>query len=128
MRPSKLRLPDRTDATTRSFCSTAPAIDSGSGPLLPMQVSRPRPVVGKPSLSRYWLRPDLSKYSVTTRLPGERLVLTYGLTLSPCSTAFFASSPAAIITDGLLVLVQLVMAAMVTSPWVSLCHRSSSET
>ncbi len=48
-----------------------------------MQVMQPYPVVWKPSLSRYWLNPDLSKYSVTTRLPGERLVFTYGLTVSP---------------------------------------------
>ena len=40
----------------------------------------------------------------------------YGRTLSPHSTAFLASSPAPNITDGLLVLVQLVIAAMTTEP------------
>ena len=35
----------------------------------------------------------------------------------PLSTAFFASSPAPIITLGLEVLVQEVIAAMVTAPW-----------
>ena len=39
-----------------------------------------------------------------------------GLTLRPASTAFFASKPAASSTLGLEVLVQLVMAAISTSP------------
>ena len=43
--------------------------------------------------------------------------MTYGLTVSPCSTAFLASRPAASMTDGLLVFVQLVMAAITTAPW-----------
>jgi hypothetical protein len=30
---------------------------------------------------------------VTTPEPGDRLVLMYGATISPASTAFFASSP-----------------------------------
>ena len=41
---------------------------------------------------------------------------------SPASTAFLASSPAPIITDGFEVLVQLVMAAMTTDP----CPKPSS--
>ena len=40
-----------------------------------------------------------------------------GGTLRPFSTAFFASSPAATMTEGLEVLVQLVMAAMTIEPW-----------
>jgi len=55
---------------------------------------------------------------VTTLEPGARLALTQGLVLSPFSTAFLASRPAASITDGFEVLVQLVMAAMTTEPWV----------
>ena len=43
-------------------------------------------------------------------------VFTTRGTRSPASTAFFASSPAANITDGFDVLVQEVMAAMRTSP------------
>src|SRR6266545_831123 len=54
---------------------------------------------------------------MTTLEPGASEVLTHGLDWSPRSTAFLASSPAAIITDGLEVLVQLVMAAITTSPW-----------
>jgi hypothetical protein len=48
--------------------------------------------------------------------PGASEVLTHGFVTRPFSTAFLASRPAAIITDGLEVLVQLVMAAMTTEP------------
>ena len=60
---------------------------------------------------------------MTTRLPGARLVFTQGLVASPFATAFRATRPAATITSGLLVLVQLVMAAITTAPWpiVSAC-------
>ena len=53
---------------------------------------------------------------MTTFDPGARDVFTHGLTVRPFSTAFLATSPAAIITDGLEVLVQLVIAAITTSP------------
>ena len=43
---------------------------------------------------------------MTTREPGAREVLTWGLTLSPFALAFFASRPAARSTLGLDVLVQ----------------------
>src|SRR5690348_10199900 len=56
---------------------------------------------------------------MTTREPGASEVLTQGLTVRPRSTAFLASRPAAIITAGLDVLVQLVMAATTTWPWSS---------
>src|SRR3546814_1552107 len=49
--------------------------------------------------------------------PGDKEVLTHGFTLRPRSTAFLARRPAASITDGLDVLVQLVIAAMTTWPW-----------
>src|SRR3954470_6690983 len=61
--------------------------------------------------------PDLRRYSVTTFEPGARLVFTHGLRVRPRSTAFLASSPAPIITLGLDVLVQLVIAATTTAPW-----------
>src|SRR5688572_8271830 len=54
---------------------------------------------------------------MTTLEPGARVVLTHGLRVSPRSTAFFASSAAPTITEGLEVLVQEVMAATVTAPW-----------
>ena len=50
---------------------------------------------------------------------GASEVFTHGLTLSPCSTAFFASRPAASITAGFDVLVHDVIAAITTSPCVS---------
>ena len=40
-RPSKLRLPDSTAATTSSSASIARATGSSSGPLLPMHVVQP---------------------------------------------------------------------------------------
>ncbi len=54
---------------------------------------------------------------MTTFDPGASVVLTHGLRVSPLSTAFFASSAAPIITDGLDVFVHDVIAAMTTAPW-----------
>ena len=56
---------------------------------------------------------------MTTREPGARLVFTQGGVLSPRSTAFMASKPAATITSGLEVFVQLVIAAITTEPFES---------
>jgi hypothetical protein len=53
---------------------------------------------------------------MTTFDPGASEVLTHGFDVSPRSTAFLARRPAAIITEGLDVLVQLVMAAITTCP------------
>src|ERR687885_771415 len=53
---------------------------------------------------------------MTTLDPGASEVFTHGLTVRPRSTALRASSPAASITDGLDVLVQLVIGAMTTCP------------
>ena len=53
---------------------------------------------------------------MTTFDPGARLVFTQGFDVSPRSTAFLASRPAAIITLGFEVLVQLVIAAITTDP------------
>src|SRR2546430_9245696 len=116
MRPSKWRLPLNTDATTRLRASTSAETSSGSGPLLPMHVVQPYPTRLKPSASRYVSRPDLRRYSVTTFDPGARLVLTHGCRFKPRSTAFFATSPAPIITLGFEVFVQLVIAAITTAP------------
>ena len=52
------------------------------------------------------------------REPGASEVLTCFFTFNPAFTAFFASRPAASSTPGLLVLVQLVMAAISTSPFL----------
>src|SRR3990172_3075881 len=89
---------------------------SASGPELPMQVVQPSPTRWKPRVSRSCIKPALVRYSVTTFDPGAMLVLTQGLRLRPRWTALRASSPAPIMTDGLDVLVQLVMAATTTEP------------
>jgi hypothetical protein len=41
IRPSKLRLPESTEATTRPRRCTASEISAGSGPELPMHVVQP---------------------------------------------------------------------------------------
>src|SRR5690348_2759494 len=56
---------------------------------------------------------------MTTLEPGASVVFTHGLRDSPFSTAFFASSAAPTITDGLDVFVQDVIAAITTAPWSS---------
>ena len=53
---------------------------------------------------------------MTTVEPGASEVFTQGLRASPRSTAFLASSPAPSMTEGLEVLVQLVIAAITTMP------------
>src|SRR5688572_13727058 len=75
----------------------------------------------KPIFSKCGNKPLSFRYSVTTRDPGAKLVFTQGLRVSPFSPAFFASSPAPTITDGLEVLVQLVIAEITTEP----CLRSN---
>ena len=57
---------------------------------------------------------------MTTFGPGASLVFTHGLTARPRSTAFLASRPAPIITDGFDVFVHEVIAAITTCPWSSL--------
>src|SRR5215469_9904610 len=63
---------------------------------------------------------------MTTFDPGARDVLTQGLVVIPRSTAFRARSPAATITEGLDVLVQLVMAAITACPWSRVISRPSA--
>src|SRR6218665_2941666 len=117
MRPSKLRLPERTPAAIRPLSLIVLEIGAGSGPELPMQVVQPKPTRLKPSLSRSSWRPDLARYSPTTCDPGASDVFTHGFVFRPLATALRARSPAAMSTEGLDVLVQDVMAAMATSPW-----------
>src|ERR1700680_3795269 len=116
MRPSKFRFPDRTAATTSLFASTASAIGWGNGPEFPMQVVHPKPTTLKRSRWSDSITPAFLKESVRTFDPGARLVFTQGLELSPFATAFRASSPAASMTLGFEVLVQLVIAAITTDP------------
>ncbi len=70
----------------------------------------------KPSASRSSSRPEASRYSVTTWLPGASEVFTQGFASSPRSRALRATSPAPIMTLGFEVLVQDVIAAITTEP------------
>src|SRR5437588_7860129 len=119
MRPSKLRFPDSTETTARSWSCTACEIASGRGPELPMHVVQPYPTRLKPSSSSGSVRPELSRYSVTTLEPGASEVFTHGFERRPRATALRARMPAPTITEGLDVFVQLVIAAMTTCPWSS---------
>src|SRR5437870_7832726 len=92
------------------------ATGSGNGPLLPMQVVHPYPTRWKPIFSKSDNRPLSFRYSVTTLDPGAKLVFTQGFLVRPFSAAFLANNPAPISTEGLEVLVQLVMAAITTEP------------
>ena len=65
---------------------------------------------------------------MTTREPGASDVLTHGLRVRPLSAAFFARMPAPSITDGLLVLVHDVIAAITTEPCCSVELLSSFTT
>src|SRR5690554_1785065 len=69
--------------------------------------------------TKYFCRQVFVRLSVTTLEPGANEVLTQGLRVKPSSTAFLATKPAASITLGLEVLVQLVIAAITTSPLLS---------
>ena len=81
----------------------------------------PYPTTLNPRESRSSVSPAASKYSVTTLEPGAKLGFTLGAIDNPASLAFRANKPAAIITLGLLVFVQLVIAAITISP----CFRST---
>src|SRR3974377_512910 len=100
MRPSKLRLPLSTDATTRSFSTTTLDTSCGSGPELPMQWVHPYPPTGNLSFSRYGSSPDRVRSSVTTIEPGASDVFTHLGTVSPLSTAFFSRCHAPPTHDG----------------------------
>src|SRR5262245_10968198 len=91
-----------------------------------MQLVQPNPTRLNPSLSSSFCRPDLSRYSATTWLPGASEVLTHGFGFKPFAAAFLASSPAATITFGFDVLVQEVIAAITTSPCPISCLRPST--
>jgi hypothetical protein len=60
---------------------------------------------------------------VTTFEPGASEVFTQGLVSSPLLDRLLGQEPAASITDGLEVLVQLVMAAITTEPCLTLGSR-----
>ncbi|SAI10870.1 Uncharacterised protein [Bordetella ansorpii] len=83
---------------------------------MPLQVVQAKATMPKPSFSRSGSRPDSSRYSCTALDPGASEVFTQGLRERPARLALRASRAAAMTLRGLLVLVQLVMAAMMTAP------------
>ncbi|MNT03863.1 hypothetical protein D3C72_1384170 [compost metagenome] len=83
---------------------------------MPLQVVQAKATTPKPSASRSPSSPACSRYSGTVLEPGASDDLTQGLRARPRLRALRASRPAAITLRGLLVLVQLVMAAMMTAP------------
>ena len=56
-----------------------------------MHVWHPKPETLNPSFYKYGKYPAASRYSITTFDPGDKEVLIYGATVSPLSTAFFAT-------------------------------------
>ncbi len=83
---------------------------------MPLQVVHANATTPKPSRSSSFVRPASSRYSATAFEPGASEVFTQGLRVRPSRLALRASRPAAITLRGLLVLVQLVIAAMITAP------------
>src|SRR2546430_4414008 len=83
---------------------------------MPLQVVQAKATMPKPSCSSSSFRPDSSRYRATALEPGASELLTHGLRVRPRRFALRASRPAAITLRGLLVLVQLVIAAMITAP------------
>ena len=75
-----------------------------------------KPTIPNPSFSNSDNKFACFKYSSTVFDPGAKEDLTQGFLCSPSSFAFFANRPAAIILRGLLVLVQLVIAAIIIAP------------
>src|SRR5690606_23012460 len=80
------------------------------------QVVQAKPTMPKPSCSSSGSSSASSRYNWTALEPGASEDLTHGLRTRPRALALRASRPAAITLRGLLVLVQLVIAAMMTAP------------
>src|SRR5580765_6585377 len=103
----------------RCYGATASPSLRNTGVPSARHVVHPYPTTLNPSASRSFIVPDWTRYSVTTFEPGAMLVFTNGFTVSPRSTAFRASRPAPIMTDGFDVFVHDVIAAITTAPWPS---------
>src|SRR5450830_2131872 len=116
MRPSKLRLPDKTAVAYRSRDTTSSWITGSSAPDMPLHEVQAKATTPKPSCSSSVIRPASCRYSSTVLEPGASDDFTHGLRVKPRRFALRAIRPAAIILRGLFVLVQLVMAAMMTAP------------
>ncbi|MNV32559.1 hypothetical protein D3C71_1239000 [compost metagenome] len=87
-----------------------------SAPDMPLHVVQANATTPNPSASRSGSSPASSRYSCTALEPGASELFTQGLRARPARLALRASRPAAMTLRGLLVLVQLVIAAMITAP------------
>ena len=83
---------------------------------MPLHEVQAKATIPKPSCSNSGNNSASCRYSCTVLEPGANEVLTQGLRVNPSLLALRAIKPAAIILRGLLVLVQLVIAAMITAP------------
>ena len=91
-------------------------ITGSSAPDIPLQVVQANATIPKPSFSSSGSRPASFKYSSATFEPGANEDFTQGLRTKPSSLAFFATKPAATTLRGFEVLVQEVIAAIITAP------------
>ena len=87
-----------------------------SAPDMPLQVVQANATMPNPSFSSSARSLASLRYSSTVFEPGASEDFTQGLRVSPRAFALRARRPAAMTLRGLLVLVQLVMAAMITAP------------
>ena len=85
-------------------------------PLMPLQVVQANATTPKPKSSNSGNNSASSRYILTVLDPGASDDFTHGLRVNPNLFALRAIRPAAIILRGLLVLVQLVIAAIITAP------------
>ncbi len=83
---------------------------------MPLQVVQANATTSKPSCCSSGSSSASSRYIFTVLEPGARDDFTHGLRIRPSRLALRAIRPAAIMLRGLLVLVQEVMAAMITAP------------
>ena len=116
MRPSKLRLPDKTAVEYRSLSIISFCITGSNAPLIPLQVVQANPTIPKPKFSSSGNKLASSKYNCTALEPGAKEDFTHGLRVKPLALALRAMMPAAITLRGLLVLVHEVIAAIITAP------------
>ena len=91
-------------------------IFGSKAPLIPLQVVQANPTIPKPSCSSSSSKLASLRYSSATLEPGAKEVFTHGLRSKPNLLALRAIKAAAITLRGLLVFVQLVIAAMITAP------------
>ena len=83
---------------------------------MPLQVVQAYATIPKPNFSSSGSKPASSRYSFATLEPGAKEVFTQGFRIKPSSLAFLATRAAATTLRGFEVLVQDVIAAIMTAP------------